>query len=225
MRLKRVDKIDSIKIHFMGVEAMANKNRVTGIISHGSNQVRLEGEQTMPGQPQSENEQISIEDHVEVQVYEETGQEQNQQEEQVSVIKESTSTEVANENLMEKPILQEEQELLPKQEDSKHKQEDSPQQEAILNATNTQELQQELNNCKEERLLAIEDIIKPGKFGVTNSQIVSAIKQVIADGSIEKLRILRSMYLYSFENSLRYLKKSEREFIQNNLKLNKPDRG
>ncbi len=110
----------------------------------------------MPEQPQSENEQISIDDHVEVQVYEETGQEQNQQ---------------------------------------------------------------------EERLLAIEDIIKPGKFGVTNSQIVSAIKQVIADGSIEKLRMLRSMYLYSFENSLRYLKKSEREFIQNNLKLNRPERG
>ncbi|ANA78552.1 hypothetical protein PVOR_23999 [Paenibacillus vortex V453] len=135
---------------------MANRNRVTGIISQGSNQVRLEGEQTMPEQPQSENEQISIDDHVEVQVYEETGQEQNQQ---------------------------------------------------------------------EERLLAIEDIIKPGKFGVTNSQIVSAIKQVIADGSIEKLRMLRSMYLYSFENSLRYLKKSEREFIQNNLKLNRPERG
>ncbi|MEX3615458.1 hypothetical protein [Paenibacillus glucanolyticus] len=216
----------------MGVEAMANRNRVTGIISQGSNQVRLEGEQTMPKQPQSENEQISIEDHLEVQVYEETGQEQNQQEEQVSVIKESTSTEVANENSMEKPIIQEEQEPLPKQEDSKHKQEDSkhkqedsPQQEAILNEANTQELQQKLSNGKEERLLAIEDIIKPGKFGVTNSQIVSAIKQVIADGSIEKLRMLRSMYLYSFENSLRYLKKSEREFIQNNLKLNKPERG
>lgn len=209
----------------MGVEAMANRNRVTGIISQGSNQVRLEGEQTMPKQPQSENEQISIENQVEVQVYDETGQEQNQQEEQVSVIKESTSTEVANENSVKKLIIHEEQEILPKQEDSKHKQEDSPQQEAILNEANTQELQQKLNNGKEERLLAIEDIIKPGKFGVTNSQIVSAIKQVIADGSIEKLRMLRSMYLYSFENSLRYLKKSEREFIQNNLKLNKPERG
>lgn len=179
----------------------------------------------MPKQPQSENEQISIENQVEVQVYGETGQEQNQQEEQVSVIKESTSTEVANENSVEKLIIHEEQEILPKQEDSKQKQEDSPQQEAILNEANTQELQQKLNNGKEERLLAIEDIIKPGKLGVTNSQIVSAIKQVIADGSIEKLGMLRSMYLYSFENSLRYLKKSEREFIQNNLKLNKPERG
>jgi hypothetical protein len=79
-------------------------------------------------------------------------------------------------------------------------------------------LQQELNDGKEERPLTIEDIVKPGKFGVTNSQMIPAIKQVIADGSVEKLRMLRSMYLYSFENSLRYLKKSEREFIQNSLK-------
>ncbi|MGG3306574.1 hypothetical protein ABER23_04000 [Paenibacillus lautus] len=80
------------------------------------------------------------------------------------------------------------------------------------------EQQPELNNGKEERPLTIEDIVKPGKFGVTNSQMIPAIKQVIADGSVEKLRMLRSIYLYSFENSLRYLKKSEREFIQNNLK-------
>ncbi|MEK3660259.1 hypothetical protein NSQ29_11890 [Paenibacillus sp. FSL F4-0236] len=96
--------------------------------------------------------------------------------------------------------------------------EDSSQQEVILNEENTRELQQELNDGNEERPLAIENIVKPGKFGVTNSQMIPAIKQTIMDGSVEKLRMLRSMYLYSFENSLRYLKKSEREFIQNNLK-------
>lgn len=90
--------------------------------------------------------------------------------------------------------------------------------EAILNEANSQESQQELNEGKEERPLDIGDIVKSGKFGVTNSQMIPAIKQVIADGSVEKLRMLRSMYLYSFKNSLRYLKKSEREFIQNNLK-------
>ncbi|MGW8923909.1 hypothetical protein [Paenibacillus lautus] len=116
------------------------------------------------------------------------------------------------------PIIQKEQEIVPVQGDSKHQQEDSSQQEAILNEANTKELQPELNNGKEERPLAIEDIVKPGKFGVTNSQMIPSIKQVIADGSVEKLRMLRSIYLYSFENSLRYLKKSEREFIQNNLK-------
>ncbi|MGG3506578.1 hypothetical protein ABES58_13990 [Paenibacillus lautus] len=198
---------------------MANKNRVTGLISHGSNQVRLEGEQTMPEQPQSENEQISIEHQAEeVQVHEETGQEQTQQEKQVLVMEESTPIEVDNENSNEKPIIQDEQEIVPEQGDSKHQQVDSSQQEAILNEANTQELKQEQNDDKEDRPLAIEDIVKPGKFGVTNSQMIPAVKQVIADGSVEKLRMLRSMYLYSFENSLRYLKKSEREFIQNNLK-------
>ncbi len=72
-------------------------------------------------------------------------------------------------------------------------------------------MQPELDDSKEEWPLSIEDIVKPGKFGVTNSQM-------IPDGSVEKLRMLRSIYLYSFENSLMYLKKSEREFIQNNLK-------
>ncbi|CAH1056828.1 hypothetical protein [Paenibacillus pseudetheri] len=196
---------------------MANKNRVSGRNSRGSNQVRLEDEQTMSEQLQSENEQTSMEAG-EIQVHEETGQEQAEQEESVSVQEESTQTEVANENSNEKPIIQEEQEIVLDQVDGEKQQEASSQQEAILNEANTQELQQELIDGKEEPPLAIEDIVKPGKFGVTNSQMIPAIKQVIADGSVEKLRMLRSMYLYSFENSLRYLKKSEREFIQNNLK-------
>ncbi len=200
---------------------MANKYRFSGINSLGSNQVRLEGEQSMPEQPQSENEQISIEYQAEeVQVHEETGREQTQQEKQVSVMEESTPTEAANENSNEKPIIQEGQEVVREQGDSKHQQEDSSQQKA-----KAQELKQELYEVKEERPLAIEDIVKPGKFGVTNSQMIPAIKQVIADGSVEKLRMLRSIYLYSFENSLRYLKKSEREFIQHNLKQNKPEHG
>ncbi|WP_157277487.1 hypothetical protein [Paenibacillus taiwanensis] len=51
---------------------MANKNRVSGRISCGSNQVKQEGEQTMPEQFQSENEQTSIEAE-EIQAHEETG--------------------------------------------------------------------------------------------------------------------------------------------------------
>ncbi|MBE0340788.1 hypothetical protein E4V51_05730 [Paenibacillus sp. 28ISP30-2] len=116
------------------------------------------------------------------------------------------------------PIIQKEQEIVPEQGDGKHQQEDSSQQEAILNEAYTQELQQEINDSKEERPLTIEDIVNPGKFGVTNGQMIPSIKQVIADGSVEKLRMLRLMYLYSFEKSLRYLRKSEREFIQINLR-------
>ncbi|MFF2016084.1 hypothetical protein [Paenibacillus sp. NPDC058177] len=196
---------------------MANKNRVSSRNSRGNNQIKQEGEQTMSKQLQSENEQTSIETE-EIQVHEETGQEQVQQEEPVLAQEKSTPPGVANEDLEEKSIIQEEQKIDPGQGDGKHQQEDTSQQEAILNEANTQELQPELNDGKEEPPLAIEDIVKPGKFGVTNSQMIPAIKQVIAVGSVGKLRMLRSMYLYSFENSLRYLKKSEREFIQNNLK-------
>ncbi|GIP25796.1 hypothetical protein J23TS9_09260 [Paenibacillus sp. J23TS9] len=198
---------------------MINKNRVSGRNSRGSSQVRLEGEQTMPEQLQSENESTSIKHPAEeIQVHEETGQEQAQQEEQVLVKEESTPAELVNENSEEKPIIQEVQEIVLEQGDGEQQQEVAAQPEAILNEANLQELQQELNEGNEEMPFVIEDIVKPGKFGVTNSQMIPAIKQVIADGSVEKLRMLRSMYLYSFENTLRYLKKSEREFIQNNLK-------
>lgn len=187
---------------------MANKNRVSDRNSRGNNQVEQEGEQTMSKQLQSENEQTSIEAG-EIQVYEETGHEQVQQEEPVLAQEKSTPPEVAaNENLNEEPIIQEEQDIVPVQGNGEQQHEDSSQQEVILNEENTRELQQKLNDGKEERPLAIEDIVKPGKFGVTNSQMIPAIKQVIADDSVEKLRMLRSMYLYSFENSLRYLKKS-----------------
>lgn len=77
---------------------------------------------------------------------------------------------------------------------------------------------QVIHDGKKEQLSAIGELVKPGKFGVTNSQMIPAIKQAITEGSIEKLTMLRNMYLYAFENSLKYLKKSEREFIQTNLK-------
>jgi hypothetical protein len=70
------------KYHFIGVKAMANKNRVSGRNSRGSNQVKQEGEQMMPEELQSEKEQTSIEHQPEeLEVHEETGQEQAQQEE------------------------------------------------------------------------------------------------------------------------------------------------
>ena len=64
--------------------------------------------------------------------------------------------------------------------------------------------------------LKIEDIIKPGRYGVCNSQMIPALKKAIAEQSIEKLTLLKQTYFYTFDKSLRYLKKSEREFITNN---------
>ncbi|MGF7048065.1 hypothetical protein J2T13_002571 [Paenibacillus sp. DS2015] len=44
---------------------------------------------------------------------------------------------------------------------------------------------------------ATEDLVMADKFGVTNSQTIPDIKQVIADDSVEEVRMLRSMYLYT----------------------------
>lgn len=42
------------------------------------------------------------------------------------------------------------------------------------------------------------------------------MKKAIAGKSIEKLALLKGSYFYTFDKSIRYLKKAEREFIANN---------
>lgn len=64
--------------------------------------------------------------------------------------------------------------------------------------------------------LKIKDIIEPGRYGVSNSQMIPALKKAIAEQSLEKLTLLKKTYFYTFDKSLRYLKKAEREFIANN---------
>lgn len=64
--------------------------------------------------------------------------------------------------------------------------------------------------------LKIEDIIEPGRYGVSNSQMIPALKKAIAEQSLEKLTLLKKTYFYTYGNSIRYLKKAEREFIANN---------
>lgn len=62
-----------------------------------------------------------------------------------------------------------------------------------------------------------EALVKPGKFGVTNKQLIPAMKQAIAKESIETLQQLKATYFYIFERSLKYLKKREREYIHIHL--------
>lgn len=66
--------------------------------------------------------------------------------------------------------------------------------------------------------LQMNELVQPGRFGVTNRQLIPVIKQLISEDSVEKLKLLRSAYLYTFENSLKYLKKAEREYVDANLK-------
>ncbi|MEN6411943.1 MAG: hypothetical protein ABFC84_04135 [Veillonellales bacterium] len=79
---------------------------------------------------------------------------------------------------------------------------------SIGDAAETQEV--------EKKELKIEDIIEPGRYGISNSQMIPAMKKAIAEGSIEKLALLKNSYLYTFDRSIRYLKKTEREFIAKN---------
>jgi len=66
--------------------------------------------------------------------------------------------------------------------------------------------------------IKIEDIIEIGKRGVSNFQMLPAMRKFIAEGSIEKLQLLKTCYPDVFEGSIRYLKKVERKFIQDNIK-------
>jgi len=66
---------------------------------------------------------------------------------------------------------------------------------------------------------SIEELIQPGKRGITNFQMIPAIKAAMADKdcAIQKLKLLRQNYLYVYDNSIKYLKKHEREFINDHM--------
>jgi hypothetical protein len=66
--------------------------------------------------------------------------------------------------------------------------------------------------------LKIKDLILPGKKGVTNFQMIPAIQKAVDANSIEQLILLKAQYPQVFENSMRYLKKKQREFLAINLK-------
>lgn len=89
-------------------------------------------------------------------------------------------------------------------------------QELVDNISPSEEKEDEL--VEESRTeLRVEDIIEQGRYGVSNSQMIPALKKAIAEESIEKLILLKRTYFYTYEKSVRYLKKKEREYIATNL--------
>nr|WP_092074126.1 hypothetical protein [Dendrosporobacter quercicolus]NSL47748.1 hypothetical protein [Dendrosporobacter quercicolus DSM 1736]SDM78219.1 hypothetical protein SAMN04488502_10793 [Dendrosporobacter quercicolus] len=62
-----------------------------------------------------------------------------------------------------------------------------------------------------------QELIQPGRFGITNAQLIPAMKQAIYNNLPEDLRQLKSAYFYIFERSIKYLKKDERNYIQMHL--------
>lgn len=109
----------------------------------------------------------------------------------------------------QEPILEPNEEV---QED----QELAVSQELVDHTSPNEENKDEL--VKESRTeLRVEDIIEQGRYGVSNSQMIPALKKAIAEESIEKLILLKKTYFYTYEKSVRYLKKKEREYIATNL--------
>ncbi|WP_289356248.1 hypothetical protein [Paenibacillus sp. S-12] len=54
----------------------------------------------------------------------------------------------------------------------------------------------------EKQTKEVDKLVKPGRFGVTNKQLIPAIKEAIAAGDVKRLNMLKEQYLYTFEHSL-----------------------
>lgn len=64
----------------------------------------------------------------------------------------------------------------------------------------------------------IDELLQAESWGTVQEKWIPAIKEAIALGEVGKLVELRGRFPYSFENSLKQLKKAEREFIRNSLR-------
>ncbi|OMF99024.1 hypothetical protein BK146_10215 [Paenibacillus sp. FSL R7-0333] len=66
--------------------------------------------------------------------------------------------------------------------------------------------------------MLIDELLQAESWGTVHEKWIPAIKEAIALGKVEKLIELRGKFPYSFENSLKQLKKAEREYIRNSLR-------
>ncbi|MEF2245369.1 hypothetical protein [Paenibacillus sp. IITD108] len=44
----------------------------------------------------------------------------------------------------------------------------------------------------------VDELVEPGRFGVTNKQLIPAIKEAITAGDVKRLIMLKEQYLYTF---------------------------
>lgn len=66
--------------------------------------------------------------------------------------------------------------------------------------------------------MLIDELLQAESWGTVQEKWIPAIKEAIAVGEVDKLIELRGRFPYSFENSLKQLKKAEQEFIRNSLR-------
>lgn len=58
------------------------------------------------------------------------------------------------------------------------------------------------------------EIITPGNKGVTNAQMIPAIKKYILEGSTEKVNFLKNNYPEVFESSMKYISTKYKDKLQ-----------
>lgn len=71
-------------------------------------------------------------------------------------------------------------------------------------------------NIQIKENIDINDLIVPGTRGVTNAQMIPAIKKILKSNNIKnKLSLLKSEYNDVFKSSFKYLTKKQKEIIKN----------
>jgi hypothetical protein len=73
-----------------------------------------------------------------------------------------------------------------------------------------EQIEQETN---ESEMKQVDELVKPGRFGVTNKQMIPALKQAVAEQNTSHLLLLKKHYLYAFDKSQRYLSKKEQQYL------------
>jgi hypothetical protein len=75
-------------------------------------------------------------------------------------------------------------------------------------------MEKKMKAVNTEGKLMIDVILSSETIVDSYGKLTYAIKEAISAGEIEKLKQLHSKYLYFFENSLKRLNNSEKEFIR-----------
>lgn len=71
----------------------------------------------------------------------------------------------------------------------------------------TEKAEIEFTNVAEDKTNAIKAIIQPGAKGVTNFQMIPALKREVDAGNVENVKLLRSTYPETFKSTMSYISK------------------
>lgn len=63
------------------------------------------------------------------------------------------------------------------------------------------------------------DVVTPGRKGITNTQLIPALKSLIKEENIEDIKIIQEEIYDLYESSLKYLSKKQREYLNS---INEP---